>query len=122
MDLTDVANFLKGCNALAHNNCLLWAIHNLLHGNRFMVTSVNDALVKPNRCECAACIKDGPVTLNEISMSQSLVRQEVGNIQFLCQLIAMECLVEFVVKQRINHVEVRVSIFPLVEHGAAINV
>ncbi len=62
-----MADFLKGCNAFVRNNCLSWAAHNLLHGNWFMVTSVNDALVKPNRCECAACIKEGPVTLDEIS-------------------------------------------------------
>ena len=65
VDLTNMAQLLEGCNALAHNWSLAWPIVDFLHADWARLASVDNTLVIFEGDKLPFIVKNGPVFLDE---------------------------------------------------------
>jgi hypothetical protein len=115
MYLMDMTNVYQGSNALADNYRFFGAI-------QLSIPCVNRALVAAHGCECPTLIKDGPILFDDGNELHGLRRVEVGHIQVLGQLSAMQSFIKVIVEFWVNDIKLGNGRLLSLEYNATINV
>ena len=122
MDWANLSHLLKGSDTRLHDWYFPLAIVNLLSGYGGSTSSVDNALIVSDGDKSTMLIKHTPVFFDQLCVTRTLIRLQVGQIEFLLKALAMVSLRTHIVKNWAVLVKDRGVKLLLPENNTALNI